>query len=53
MEEAGDEVVGRGTHQAPETDGVVHLPADAATIGSIIEVRYVDSDGIDLKGEPA
>lgn len=53
VEEAGDEVVGRGTHQAPETDGVVHLPADAATIGSIIEVRYVDSDGIDLKGEPA
>ncbi len=53
VEETGDEVVGRGTHQAPETDGVVYLPPDAATRGSIIEVRYVDSEGIDLKGEPA
>lgn len=46
-----DGTVGRGMHQAPETDGVVHLPDEAGQIGEIIEVTFVSSEGIDVIGE--
>jgi ribosomal protein S12 methylthiotransferase len=39
--------IGRSHHEAPEIDGVVHLPA-SLTPGSIIDVEIVDAHGPDL-----
>lgn len=39
--------VGRSHREAPEIDGVVHLPADLL-VGSIVEVEIVDALGPDL-----
>ena len=41
----------RSYREAPEIDGVVSVPA-AAEVGSFLEVRFVDSLGTDLVGEP-
>jgi ribosomal protein S12 methylthiotransferase len=39
--------VGRSHREAPEIDGIVHLPADLE-VGSIVEVEIVDALGPDL-----
>ena len=49
VEEAGDTVVGRAAHQGPEVDGVTTvLDAGDAVVGDLAQVRFVDSDGVDL-----
>lgn len=45
-------VVGRSYRDAPEIDGVVRLPAHAASPGNWIRVRITDSDAYDLTGTP-
>lgn len=51
IEEVGEDVVGRAPHQGPETDGVVLLPdAYELEVGSLVDVEFVDSEGIDLIG---
>ena len=54
VEELTDgEAVGRAPHQGPETDGVVRLRTEAELlVGDIVEVEFIDSEGIDLIGEP-
>ncbi|WP_425828742.1 30S ribosomal protein S12 methylthiotransferase RimO [Streptomyces fractus] len=48
-----DGVVGRGAHQAPETDGQVRLTSGAGlTIGRIVEAKVVGTEGVDLVAEP-
>lgn len=49
---ADEEVIARGRHQAPETDGVVYLPGAEVSVGDVVDVTFVDSEGIDLIGEP-
>jgi ribosomal protein S12 methylthiotransferase len=44
--------VGRTVHEAPEIDGVVHLPADLAP-GALVEMVVTASLGTDLLAEPA
>ncbi len=44
--------VGRTVHEAPEIDGVVHLPASLAP-GTLVEVTVTASLGTDLVAEPA
>ncbi|MGI5348446.1 30S ribosomal protein S12 methylthiotransferase RimO [Streptomyces sp. CA-250714] len=54
--------LGRGAHQAPETDGQVRLllpepagPADGEqelTVGRMVEARVVAAEGVDLVAEP-
>ncbi len=45
-----DEVLGRGAHQAPETDGAVLLIGDVADlrVGSFVSATVTDSEGADL-----
>jgi ribosomal protein S12 methylthiotransferase len=43
--------VARTVHEAPEIDGVVHVPATLA-VGDLVEVVIVASLGTDLVGEP-
>ncbi|WP_068397819.1 30S ribosomal protein S12 methylthiotransferase RimO [Kribbia dieselivorans] len=48
--------VGRAAHQGPEVDGVTYVTgaADvtaALKVGDYVDVRFVDSEGIDLVGE--
>jgi hypothetical protein len=47
------QVVGRGAHQAPETDGqvVLTLPAPVAS-GELVNAKVVATDGVDLLAEP-
>ncbi|MFF3492316.1 30S ribosomal protein S12 methylthiotransferase RimO [Streptomyces sp. NPDC002795] len=46
-------VVGRGAHQAPETDGQVRLTSGAGlTIGRMVEAKVVGTEGVDLVAEP-
>jgi len=48
-----DGVVGRGAHQAPETDGQVRLTSGAGlTIGRMVEAKVVGTEGVDLVAEP-
>ncbi|WP_399084952.1 30S ribosomal protein S12 methylthiotransferase RimO [Streptomyces sp. BBFR2] len=47
-----DGVVGRGAHQAPETDGVTLLRgAEGLTPGRMAEAKVVASEGVDLVAE--
>ncbi|MEV3859752.1 30S ribosomal protein S12 methylthiotransferase RimO [Streptomyces sp. NPDC050095] len=51
--DAEDGVVGRGAHQAPETDGQVRLTGgEGLTIGRIVEAKVVGTEGVDLVAEP-
>ena len=52
-EDEGDkvELVGRYMGQAPEVDGVVHLPDGSAEIGQIVKVRLTESFCYDYDGE--
>jgi len=43
---------GRTVHEAPEIDGVVHLPRDLA-VGSLVEVVITGAAGPDLHAAPA
>jgi ribosomal protein S12 methylthiotransferase len=43
---------GRTVHEAPEIDGVVHLPADLE-VGSLVDVVITGAEGPDLHGSPA
>ncbi|MFE1951472.1 MULTISPECIES: 30S ribosomal protein S12 methylthiotransferase RimO [Streptomyces] len=48
-----DGVLGRGAHQAPETDGQVRLTGGAGlTVGRIVEAKVVGTEGVDLVAEP-
>jgi tRNA A37 methylthiotransferase MiaB len=48
-----DEAVGRGEHQAPETDGQVILTShEGLEPGSIVSAKVVDTEGVDLVAEP-
>ncbi|WP_181766386.1 30S ribosomal protein S12 methylthiotransferase RimO [Streptomyces albidus (ex Kaewkla and Franco 2022)] len=57
-EEDGTTVpVGRGAHQAPETDGQVFLSGGAGgvrepAIGRMVEAKVVATEGVDLVAEP-
>ena len=42
---------GRTVHEAPEIDGIVHLPADLA-VGSLVDVVITGAEGPDLRGRP-
>ena len=43
---------GRTVHEAPEIDGIVHLPADLP-VGSLVDVAITGAEGPDLHGLPA
>ena len=43
---------GRTVHEAPEIDGIVHLPADLR-VGSLVDVVITGAEGPDLHGLPA
>ncbi|GAA2330976.1 30S ribosomal protein S12 methylthiotransferase RimO [Streptomyces kunmingensis] len=48
-----DGVVGRGAHQAPETDGQVRLTGGAGlSVGRMVEAKVVGTEGVDLVAEP-
>ena len=38
-------------HEAPEIDGIVHLPADLA-VGSLVDVAITGAEGPDLHAVP-
>ncbi len=42
---------GRTVHEAPEIDGVVHLPLDLP-VGGLVEVVIIGAEGPDLRGIP-
>ncbi|MET9876442.1 30S ribosomal protein S12 methylthiotransferase RimO [Actinacidiphila glaucinigra] len=45
--------VGRGAHQAPETDGQVLLTSSAGLVpGTFVAAKVVDTEGVDLVAEP-
>ncbi|MFE0628685.1 30S ribosomal protein S12 methylthiotransferase RimO [Streptomyces sp. NPDC058864] len=45
--------VGRGAHQAPETDGQVVLTSHAGLVpGTFVAAKVVDTEGVDLVAEP-
>jgi ribosomal protein S12 methylthiotransferase len=47
-----DGIIARGRGDAPEIDGVVHLPADvSATAGELLKVRITDTDAHDQWAE--
>ncbi|MEU1627843.1 30S ribosomal protein S12 methylthiotransferase RimO [Streptomyces sp. NPDC020096] len=47
------EAVGRGVHQAPETDGqVVLTSSEGLAVGSLVAAKVVDTEGVDLVAEP-
>jgi ribosomal protein S12 methylthiotransferase RimO len=51
--DAEDGVVGRGAHQAPETDGQVRLTGGAGlSVGRMVVAKVVGSEGVDLVAEP-
>ncbi len=39
-------------HEAPEIDGIVHLPLDLRS-GSLVDVSITGAEGPDLRGVPA
>jgi ribosomal protein S12 methylthiotransferase len=43
---------GRTVHEAPEIDGIVHLPADLG-VGSLVDVVITAAEGPDLRGSLA
>ncbi len=43
--------IARSVHEAPEIDGVVHVPSDLA-VGSLLDVVVTASLGTDVVGEP-
>ena len=43
---------GRTVHEAPEIDGIVHLPTDLA-VGSLLDVTITGAEGPDLYGDLA
>ncbi|WP_431775774.1 30S ribosomal protein S12 methylthiotransferase RimO [Streptomyces cucumeris] len=52
IEETGT-VLGRGAHQAPETDGQTLLRTDAKpAVGRIVEAKVIATEGVDLVAEP-
>ncbi|MGY0019135.1 30S ribosomal protein S12 methylthiotransferase RimO [Streptomyces sp. cg35] len=51
--DAEDGVIGRGAHQAPETDGQVRLTGGAdLRVGRMVEAKVVGTEGVDLVAEP-
>jgi tRNA A37 methylthiotransferase MiaB len=51
--DAEDGVVGRGAHQAPETDGQVRLTGGAElSVGRMVVAKVVGTEGVDLVAEP-
>lgn len=53
IEETGEAIVGRAEHQGPEIDGVVTLVDSAGvSVGDIVDVDFVGSDGVDLVARP-
>ena len=44
--------LGRTVHEAPEIDGVVHVPLDLA-VGALVDVEITASEGPDLHARPA
>lgn len=55
--DGGTRPVGRGAHQAPETDGQVLLsggarPGREFAIGRMVEAKVVAAEGVDLVAEP-
>ena len=54
VEEIDEAVIGRAEHQGPEVDGCVTLvDAAAVSVGDIVDVEFVGSDGVDLVARPA
>jgi ribosomal protein S12 methylthiotransferase len=43
---------GRTVHEAPEIDGIVHLPAELR-VGGLVDVVITGAEGPDLRGVPA
>ncbi|HXP33640.1 MAG TPA: hypothetical protein VN820_06450, partial [Acidimicrobiales bacterium] len=43
---------GRTVHEAPEIDGIVHLPVDLQ-VGGLVDVVITGAEGPDLRGIPA
>ena len=43
---------GRTVHEAPEIDGIVHLPADLP-VGGLVDLVITGAEGPDLHGRPA
>jgi tRNA A37 methylthiotransferase MiaB len=41
--------VGRADHQGPEVDGVTQLAPDGLSIGDLVAVTVVDTEGVDLR----
>ncbi|HSZ37516.1 MAG TPA: radical SAM protein, partial [Acidimicrobiales bacterium] len=42
---------GRTVHEAPEIDGIVHVPADLA-VGDLVELALIGAEGPDLRAVP-
>lgn len=49
--EDGPELIGHAWFQAPDCDGAVHLDITDATVGNVLNVRFVDSFCYELVGE--
>ena len=43
--------LGRTVHEAPEIDGIVHVPADL-TVGDLVDLALVGAEGPDLRAVP-
>ena len=43
--------VGRTVHEAPEIDGIVHLPHELR-VGDLVDVTITGAEGPDLQAEP-
>ncbi|MFE6891654.1 30S ribosomal protein S12 methylthiotransferase RimO [Streptomyces sp. NPDC057694] len=51
--DAEDGVLGRGAHQAPETDGQVRLTGgERLSVGRMVVAKVVGTEGVDLVAEP-
>ncbi|MFD8567304.1 30S ribosomal protein S12 methylthiotransferase RimO [Streptomyces sp. NPDC059639] len=51
--DAEDGVLGRGAHQAPETDGQVRLTGgEGLSVGRMVVAKVVGTEGVDLVAEP-
>ena len=51
LEDGSVEALGRAWFQAPDSDGIVHIPNLDAQIGDRVRVRFVESFAYDLEGE--
>ncbi len=51
LEDGSVEALGRAWFQAPDSDGIVHIPNLNAQIGDRVRVRFVESFAYDLEGE--